>query len=170
MGAWYESILVRSNELDTIRRILRGLTAGGNRRFLVGPALDNWINIFPNNYGTNGEVAIAIAQELRSDVFHFMVSDDDAFIYYFHRVGVLIDQYNSCPDYFEEVSDSQRNECVGRPHLFRDLFKTEELFNEFAVLLKAEESYAFEQERMSKALELLGLSNALSSYRCFAGR
>ena len=157
MGAWYESILVRSNEPDTIRRILHGLTAEGNRRFLVGLALDGWISIFPNNYGTNGEVATAIAQELRSDVFHFMVSDDDAFIYYFHRAGVLIDQYNSCPDYFEEVSDSQRNECVGRPHLFRDLFKTEELFNYSRSCLKLRKAGAFEQERMSKALELLGV-------------
>ncbi len=164
MGAWYESILVRTNEPDTTRRILHGLATEGNRRFLVSPAFDGWISIFPNNYGTNGEVATAIAQQLRSDVFHFMVSDDDAFIYYFHRGGALIDQYNSCPDYFEEASDDQRNECVGRPHLFRDLFKTEQVFKEFTFLLKAEEGYAFEQERMSKALELLGLSNALSSY------
>jgi len=164
MGAWYESFLVKTEKPEALRQTLGHLAKESDRRFYIGPAIDGWISIFPNNYGSNEDVATTIAENLRADMFHFMVSDDDVFIYLFYRGGMLIDRYNSCPDHFGEVSNDEKKGCVGRPDLFRDLFASEDKFSDFVSLLSANEEYVFEQERMSAALDLLGLSNALSSY------
>ena len=102
--------------------------------------------------------------------FQFMVHDDDIFAYWFYRNGQLLDSYNSCPDFFEgindvHVSEQEKLDARGRPELFQDLLKEPDALNRLKELLAADkEKYVFENERMAEFVDLLGLSNALSSY------
>jgi hypothetical protein len=165
MGAFYGSVLVRTEDSETVQRVLNQVAKEGDKRFFVGPALDGWISVFPNNSGQSDEVSAEIAKLIPHDIFHLIVHDDDMFIYYFYRKGTLVDQYNSCPDYFHEVPEEDKQVCMGRPELFRDLILDPESLNELKNLLAADKAeYTFEQERMTKFVELLGFSNALSSY------
>lgn len=165
MGASYGSILIRTANAEEVHQVLEKVAKESDCRFLVGPLINGWLSIFPNNSGQNDSISAEITELLQGDIFHFIVHDDDVFIYLFYRGGRLIDRYNSCPDYFHEVPDEEKQQCLGRPERFRDLFSTQESLSEFTDLLRAdEETYVFEQERMSKAVQLLGFSNALSSY------
>lgn len=165
MGAFYGSILVRTEDAEAVRHALGQVAKDSDNRFLVGPALNGWVSIFPNNSGQSDKVSAEIAKRISDDVFHLIVHDDDIFSYYFYRKGTLVDHYNSCPNYFHEVSDEEKRQCEGQPELFQDLLLDRESLNEVKNLLRAnKEEYVFEQERMAKFAKLLGFANATSSY------
>src|SRR6266403_4172323 len=98
MGAFYGSILVRTEDSEAVQRVLSQVAKESDSRFLVGPALNGWVSIFPNNSGQSDEISAQIAKLIPNDIFHLIVHDDDIFGYYFYRNGALSDQYNSCPD------------------------------------------------------------------------
>jgi len=165
MGAFYGSILVRTEDSEAVRRVLGQVAKEGDNRFLVGPPLSGWISIFANNSGQSDDISAEIAKLIPHDIFHLIVHDDDIFSYYFYRKGTLVDQYNSCPDYFHEVSDEEKRQCMGRPEQFQDLLPDPASLSELKSLLNADKAkYTFEQERMTKFVELLGFPNGLSSY------
>ena len=166
MGAFYGSIHIRTENCDAVQTALNLVAKEANCRFLLGPSLSGWISVFPNDSGQNDRISAEIAKLLPNDIFHLIVHDDDIFGYFFHRNGRLIDQYNSCPDYFEEVSDEDKQQCQGRPELFEDLLRKPEALGKLKALLIADKKneFVFENERMAQFVELLGLQNALSSY------
>lgn len=143
-------------------------------KFLVGPVVNGWISVFPEEDQTEA-VSADIAKVLLTDIFQFMVHDDDIFMYWFYRNGKLVDHYNSCPEYFEgmagvNVSEEEKHECSGRPELFQDLLKAPGSLPKLEELLAAtKKNYAFESQRMAEFVELLGLTNTLSSYRYLQG-
>lgn len=164
MGAFYGSIHVRSESSDPVQKSLEQVAKEANCKFLLGPTLNGWISVFPNNGGQNDRISAQIAKHLSLDVFHLILHDDDVFIYCFYRDGRLIDKYSSCPDYFHEVSAEERQEFQGRPELFEDLLREPATLNRLKTLMAGGKKFAFEQERMTQFAKLLGLSNALSSY------
>jgi hypothetical protein len=165
MGAFYGSIHVRTENSDVVQKALNDAAKEANYKFLLGPAINGWISVFPDNGGQNAGISTEIAKCLPCDIFHLVVHDDDIFSYYFYRNGRGIDQYNSCPDYFEKVSDEEKQQLQGRPELFQDLLLKPESLKQLKTLLAANgETFTFEQERMAQFVELLGLQNALSSY------
>jgi hypothetical protein len=163
MGAFYGSIHIRTENSDAVRKALEDVAKEADCRFLLGPALNGWISVFPNNAGQGDQISVEIAKRLPYDMFHLIVHDDDIFAYYFYRDGRLIDHYNSRPDYFSKVSDEEKQKSRGRPELFQDLLREPESLSKLNTLLVAKR-FSFEQERMAEFVELLGLSNALSSY------
>ncbi len=163
MGAFYGSVLVRDDNADVVRKALEGVAKSSKSRFLVGPALDGWISVFPDNSGQNERVSTEIAKALPNDILHLLVHDDDIFCYYFYRNGRLTDRYNSCPDYFGSVSSAEKRECLGHPEVFEDLLPNPASLKKLKSLL-AKSKVTFEQERMTEFVKLLGLPNALSSY------
>lgn len=166
MGAFYGSIHIKTENCEAVQKALDLVANEANCRFLLGPPLYRWISVFPNDSGQNNQISVEIAKRLPNDVFHLMVHDDDIFGYFFYRNGKLIDQYNSCPDYFEEVSDEVKHQCRGRPELFKDLLPKPESLEKLKALLIADKKneFVFENERMAQFVELVGLQNALSSY------
>src|SRR5215469_11670620 len=121
MGAFYGSIHVRTEDSAPVQQALEELAKEADCRFLLGPALSGWVSVFPNKAGQNDQISAKVAKGLRNEIFHFIVHDDDIFCYFFYRDGQLIDRYNSCPDYFQKVSDEEKQECRGRPELFKHL-------------------------------------------------
>ncbi len=166
MGAFFGSIHIRTENSGVVHKALGDVAKVADCRFLLGPVLNGWISVFPNNSGQSDQISVEISKSLPNDIFHLIVHDDDIFGYFFYRDGKLIDQYNSCPDYFEKVSDEDKQQCRGRPELFKDLLpKPESLVKLKALLITDEKNeFIFEHERMAQFVELLGLQNALSSY------
>jgi tetratricopeptide (TPR) repeat protein len=163
MGAFFDSIHVRTENSDMVKTALEQVAKEGDYKFLLGPAINGWISIFPNEIGRKEPIAVNIVKFVPDNVFHLTVYDDDIFSYYFYRNGQLIDQYNSCPDYFEEVSEDKKMQCQGHPEFFRDLLPDTNSLTKLKTLLAANK-FTFESERMAQFVKLFGLSNALSSY------
>jgi tetratricopeptide (TPR) repeat protein len=164
MGAWFNSIHVKTENFDNVQKVLEQLSKKVECKFLLGPAINGWINIFPNEIGRES-ISTAIAKLIPHGIFHLMVHDDDVFQYYFYRSGQLIDQYISCFDYYhEKIPEGERQKFTGRPELFQDLLPDSKSLSKLQKLLVDE--FTFESERMTEFVKLLHLPNAhsLSSY------
>jgi hypothetical protein len=163
MGAFFDSIHVRTKNSGAVKKALEQVAKEGDFKFLLGPALNGWVSIFPGEIGRKEPISAIIAKFIPNDVFHLMVHDDDIFSYYFYRNGQLVDRYNSCPDYFEEASEDKKSQCQGHPELFQDLLGNSKSLTKLKTLLAADK-FTFESERMAQFVKLLNLSNALGSY------
>jgi tetratricopeptide (TPR) repeat protein len=168
MGAWFNSIHVKTEDSDKVQKILEQLSRKMDCKFLLGPPISGWTSIFSNEIGRES-ISAAIAKLIPHDVFHLMVHDDDVFQYYFCRGGQLIDQYISCFDYYhEKIPEGERQKFAGRPELFQDLLPDSKSLSKLQKLL-ATDKFTFESERMTKFIKLLDLRNALSSYEYLQG-
>ena len=168
MGAFFDSIHARTENVGAVQKALEQLALRCDAKFLLGPALNGWISILPGGSGPNESLSMEIAKNLGCDIFHLAVHDDDIFLYYFYRDGKLVDQYNSCPEYFEETPDEENEESQGHPELFRDLLSNPPSLKKLRKLLD-EERLGFESERMSEFADLFNLSNALTCYNYVRG-
>jgi WD40 repeat protein len=165
MGAFYGSIIIRTEDLDGVRKALEGLAKGNSSRFLVGPPIRGWISVFPNESQDMG-VSAKLAELIPNDLFQLLVHDDDLFAYSFYRKGQLVDEYNTCPDAFGDVPEEEMRLTIAHPERFQDLMSGPEVLGKLQSLLTVSESnkFVYENERMAKFARLLGLPNALGSY------
>jgi len=163
MVAFFDSILIRIANADSVKKALEQVAKEEDCKFLLGPAINGWVSIFPNEIGRKEPISEKIAKFVPNDVLHLMVYDDDIFYYYFYRGGQLIDRYNSCPDYFGEVSDDEKQKCQGHPERFQDLLPNPKSISELQKLLVAKR-FILESQRMTQFVKLLDLQNPLSSY------
>jgi tetratricopeptide (TPR) repeat protein len=163
MGAFFDSIHVRTENSDVVKKTLEQVAKEMDCKFLLGPPIKGWISIFPSEIGRKEPVSSIISQLIPNDIFHVMVHDDDVFYYDFYRNGKLTDRYNSCPDYFEEASEDEEQKCKGHPELFQDLLPDSKSLSKIQKLLAADK-FTFESERIAQFVELLDLPNATSSY------
>jgi tetratricopeptide (TPR) repeat protein len=168
MGAFFDSILVRCEDSGTVQKALEQITKEEDLKFLMAPALNGWIAVFPSEIGRVEPISTNIAALVPCDIFHLMLHDDDVFFYWFYRNGRLIDRYNSNPDYFEAATDDELKETMGRPEFFQDLLPEAKILSKLKKLLTADR-FTFESERMSHFVKLLGFSNALTSYDYLQG-
>jgi WD40 repeat protein len=163
MGAFYDSVQIRSDDHEAVRTLLEELARKKKRRFLLGPVLNGWIGVYPNQ-----DVAAArdLARRLRVELLALNVHDDDIFLYEYYRDGKRADRYNSAPDYFEEVSDKERRMLRGRPELLAHLVSDPARFQTLLGRLTAQEhdSVVFASELLETFADALGIRNALTSY------
>ena len=77
----------------------------------------------------------------------------------------MSDQYNSDPNYFEEVPIGDKDKLRGKPELFGDLLPGLERLDTLKKLLNPKETtFVFEQERMREFARLLGMENIAGNY------
>lgn len=162
MGAFYGSVHLRTKDRDEVRRLLEEAGKKQPGRFLVGPALSGWVAVYPEHHGQDERVAQALGRKFPGDLLYVMVHDDDVFVYAYYRGGRLLDQYNSCPDYFGDDDDAA-GERGGQPEVFRDLLGDAGAVEELARLLAADRPL-FASETLQRFAEIVGLRNALTSY------
>jgi hypothetical protein len=165
MGAFYGSVQVRTDDREAVRGILEKLVAKQPTRFLVGPALRGWVGVYPEHHGQDERVAQAVARLFPGEVLYLMVHDDDLFAYAYYRGGQLLDQYNSCPDYFDDDEDGEEapEPFRGRPEVFRSLLPDVQSLQALTDLLAAEQPL-FASETLQSFAEVLAIPNALTSY------
>jgi hypothetical protein len=166
MGAHYLSIQIRGENRNAVVTALEPMARAQNGKLFVGPALNGWIGIYPNDALSGEGFAGEVSKALDVPVLALMVHHSDIFIYNFYNQGRLIDEYSSSPDYFEEVSPEERARVQGKPEVFQDLLGTDEKRKILRSLLssKDDEESLFAENRMEKFAKLFGIENTLSSY------
>jgi hypothetical protein len=166
MGAHYRSVQVRGGQRNAIIRAAEALVAPKHGKFLVGPGINGWTGIYLDDSMPCNEFARALAKQLEAVVFDLIVHDSGIFMYNFYRGAELADEYCSCPDYFEEVPAAEHQRLKGKPEVFRDLVDANEKMTVLEQLLAAPkgEEFLFEERRLERFAELLGINNTLSSY------
>jgi WD40 repeat protein len=165
MGAFYGSVQVRSDDRDGVRSAVEEVS-GKEQRFLLGPPLNGWVSIYPEGGGQDFGVVGELARRLRGEIVAMLVHDDDIFAYEYYRDGERVDQYNSVPDYFGEVSEEEKHELRGRPETFGHLATDAAKFRALAERLagQAEERIVFASGLLEEFAEALGIRNASTSY------
>src|SRR5262249_11517814 len=101
MGCMYTNVTVRGPSQD---EVLEYLTACGRRAYLSS-RVKNCVVIFDEEADKQDTqvltgLASALSSHFRCAALAILNHDDDIFWYQLHRVGELIDEYNSTPDYF----------------------------------------------------------------------
>ncbi len=165
MGGFYGSVQVRAMDRDRVRSALEEL-ARAKQRFLLGPVLNGWVGVYPEGGGQDFGVARDLAQRLGGELIASLVHDDDIFAYEYYRQGECADQYNSIPDYFDEVSEAERQHLAGRPETFAHLASDPDRFAAVSerMAAQAEAREVIASELLAEFAEALGIRNAVTSY------
>lgn len=136
MGGFYDSIHVRTESYQAIQNILIQKAKCKGHKFYLAPAINGWVSLFPSEYWQES-LSREISGETQADVLHMMVNDDDIFRYLYYRSSELIDEYNSCPDYFgEKVPAKERKRLKGRPEVFIELVSNKSKVKKIRKILK----------------------------------
>src|SRR5678816_2747974 len=109
MGGHYGSIHVRTEDAKTVQAAVEGLGHPEARKFLIAPAINGWVTVFPENNGQDQSVSEALATKLPNEaIIHCTVHDDDVFAYWIYEGGKVTSTFNSCPDYFGDENSPPR--------------------------------------------------------------
>src|SRR5262245_44835179 len=89
----------------------QGLSAAlknqGVANYHVLPAKNGWVTLYEERASMQDdewlqELASGLSQELQVPAIAFLVHDSDVACYWLFDDGQLLDQFNSCPDYFDD--------------------------------------------------------------------
>ena len=166
VGGFYGSVQIRGKDRDAVHSVLADFSRNTGRRFLVGPPLNGWIGIYPDDSGQELDLARDLARRLPGEVFAVRVHDDDAFAYEYYRDGEPIDAYDSCLVDVDEVSEEKSLALRWRPeafaHLVSDLAKLRAMKERLAAQSSGRDVLA--TELLEAFADTLGIQNAVTSY------
>lgn len=165
MGGFYGSIHFRNIDRPALLRETELLAAERGQKFLVGPELNGWTAVYPDHHGQDASIAAALAKALNAEVLHLIVHDDDIFAYGCYRGTRLVDEYNSSPDYFGNVSAAKKARLRGNVESLREVVGSgPDLAAVKALLGQRHNAFPFEVNRLAKFAEIVGLENAVTTY------
>jgi hypothetical protein len=98
------------------RALSEALDRRGVTESHVLPAKGGWISLYEARASDQDdarirELAGSLSSDLHVPAIAFMVHDSDIACYWVYEDGQLLDEYNSCPDYFDH--DAPRGEATG---------------------------------------------------------
>ena len=164
MGNFYVNFATRGPDRDTVSNCLRA----AKRTAFVSPTIENVTVFFDEASDTQDDAVIAAlgkhaSKDLRSPVFAILNHDDDFLSYWLFDAGNCVDQYNSCPGYFDGGDETPAG---GDAKKLCEAFGTPEKVNEVDKILRNEE-YVFALDRHK---DLAGELNLPWAYVCMGYR
>lgn len=159
MGGFYNSVHIRTTNVALVQQLLENLAANEGAKFLVAPAINGWVSVFPSDAGMELGLGATLAESIHDPMIHCAVHDDDIFTYEFYLGGEQLDAYNSCPDYFGETTAGRGGSLKRFDAILPESQKRESLR-----MLLDKKRFTFEYERLEKFADLIGLPNAVTSY------
>lgn len=158
MGNFYTNYTVRGPSQRAVASALAGRSA------LVTPAQDGCVVVFDESsedqdHDAIGELAARLARQFLCPVLAVVNHDDDILWYRLYQSGALIDQYDSCPDYFDPEADPA-GPSGGDAQKLCAAFAADGVAEVEVVLRKSgldDDGYTFEVERHAELVRLLGL-------------
>jgi hypothetical protein len=107
VGSFNTNVTLRDTDADRVTAVLREL---GYRAF-VANAIDGLTIVCEQQSDTQDKqiwhtVASQLSERLSCDAFAVMNHDDDILLYALYRNGRLVDEYNSCPAYRNDVGQT----------------------------------------------------------------
>ncbi|HTL30709.1 MAG TPA: hypothetical protein VL282_15875 [Tepidisphaeraceae bacterium] len=169
MGNWWGAVHFKTSEREAIRAAVGDLAVKRELKCLLGPEINGWVSVYPQDNGQDTAVAEALAAATKFDAFHLLLCDDDVFAYNFFRGGKLVDEYTSAPGYFSQKDRAAEETMSGRPDRYADLL-VKPLPDAQSILQRKPPGegggfYAMQQfERFAAAL---GIKNADTAYEYF---
>ena len=81
------------------------LVERGVSHFLIAPAKNGWLSLYEErasrqDTGLICDLAAGLSKDLKTAAIAFSVHDSDVACYWLFENGKLLDEFNSCPDYF----------------------------------------------------------------------
>ena len=135
-----------------------------NDAYVIEIKGSNWVSVYDGN--TDGDVenlksiAQGLTKELCAKALVFDLFDSDVFSYYLIVNGNLIDSYCSNPNYFDN-GDAEVNAEKNAKILCDALNMNKALKDVISAL--GEGGYVFEEERVEKFAEILGIDPIVAS-------
>src|SRR5215469_2566751 len=113
MGAFFTNYQVRGKSASDVSKAIEPLV---ETRAYVSTAKGGWVTVYDEASDQQDDeilkrIASELSKKLGTAVFAFLVHDSDIAIYWLYENGVLIDEFNSAPDYYKKASDKVR-QCV----------------------------------------------------------
>jgi len=161
MGSFYGSVQIHSKNVDQITAVIRRVAERRRFRCLIGPALNGWIGVYPNNNGQDQTIGQAIAEAVGGEVLYLLVHDDDVCAYWFWRDAKLVDAFFSKPGYFGEENRAEQEAMVGNPQVLATLAPGKE--DAFRLLLDRQ-GVGMESQRLERLAAAVGIANTATAY------
>lgn len=153
MGNFYTNITVYGADRNKVLATLKG------RRTAVSPAVRDFIVIWDEESESQdlrvlGALTQRLSYELCCPAWAVVNHDDDVLMYLLFSAGEKLDEYNSCPGYFEGPGSKPHG---GNAALLTTTFGAESATASVELILRKEEGYAFAVERHRALIEALGM-------------
>lgn len=159
MGASFTNFHVRSTASAATAAVSELTTSRG----YISPASSGWVTIYLEETESQDvevlcRIAAALSKALATDVLACLVHDSDIAMYWLHRNGELVDELNSCPDYFEEVDEEVKERVRGRTEALLPLCQPGTAPGTVDSILHPGDAYPlFAEEILSELAPLLGI-------------
>jgi hypothetical protein len=94
-----------------------------NPKFCVINEKNGNVTVFyPSGFNEFGDVSKYISAKLNCPVFFFHIHDGDLWMYFLYNQGLLVDQFNPIPDYWDDnLSEKEIDEQKGNAKLISEL-------------------------------------------------
>jgi hypothetical protein len=173
MGMFCASSHFKTDDTKALRDAVDAIARLVDVRALIAPPKNGWTALYPSAEGPMPQLLLRVAKLAGIEhAIGFVVHDSDRLQYWYVRSGGLEDEFVSCPDYFGTGPDEDFD-AVGNPDAFEtllDLPKRRELQKLLGSRTIAGEetgsglSFDFEEERLLRIAEVLGIHGVLGSY------
>jgi hypothetical protein len=157
MGAFIANFHVRSEDVELVRQTL---TEIGAKQVRLLPPAAGWVSIYEQRASQQEEpwivrLAGELSSRLKTVCVAFLVHDSDIACYWLSDQGELLDEYNSSPDYFEEVSAAEQRRVRGQPKIFLRYCRPGVTSEQIESVLRAE--VVFAEDTIRQLAEFLGI-------------
>ncbi len=163
MGEFFESYQIKNNDSDDVRKALDSISVEPFP-YILTPSINNWVSLYTEEF--DERIPLELSRSLDTLILGVMVHDGDVFFNLVYHRGKEIDQFCSCPDYFEPVSEEEKERQKGQPELWANLLphavSSESIKEVFDSMRSVNGEYAF--PRLEEFSKLLSLPNTTTSF------
>jgi hypothetical protein len=170
MGAFIVNFHVRTKNHDELVRALLDLAKRGC--WVTAPK-DGWATVYEERASTQDdtwirELGTKLSDRLHTSAAAFLIHDSDFLCYWLFEEGAVVDEYNSCPDYFDGVVESDNGDAEkdqGQPDVLLRFCRPGTRLLDLANALNADPTFA--EEQLQHLVGYMGIDpeRALADYR-----
>jgi len=147
--------------------------AAAKRKFAdcrVLAAKNGWASLYEERASQQDDerirdIAKTLSKDLKSPAIAFMVHDSDIACYWLYDGGKLLDEFNSCPDYFDDDGDGETPASGGKTDVLIRFCRPGVTEEQLAEILHDDATFA--ESIVEKLADALGIDpgRALADYR-----
>jgi hypothetical protein len=176
MGRFLVNVHVQVDDLEALTEEMRRLAEGD---CWVTSATNGWSSVYEEHASSQDDTWIReltgrLADQLQTAAIAFLVHDSDVFCYWLYDKGKLVDQFNSCPDYFGEgdgdsgedggESAFETPDVTGQPEVVARYCRPPRPPKEVERVLAASETFA--ESQLAQLAALLGIDDTRAMTDC----
>src|SRR5215469_18162511 len=109
MGASFTNYQVRGKSAAEVSKALEPLVKA---RAYVSPEKNGWVTVYDEasevDEKARQNIGEGLSKKLETAVLAFAVYDSDMAMYWLYQDGILLDEFDSAPEFFKKVSEKVR--------------------------------------------------------------